>query len=1175
MKASQHIFRIRREYNKWVADETLEDYSLRFTAQSGRLWSIDTVAKTALGATAFLALEAIAASLTLTFGFLNTFWAMIALAVVIILTGLPISVYAARHGLDIDLLTRSAGFGYLGSTITSLIYASFTFIFFAIEAAILASALNALLGIPLWVGYIMCAVAVIPIVSRGIAGLSRFQITTQWIWLPLQVLAIVIVCVYEYGEFSQWVAYAPQTTEFTGAGNASAGFNLTLFGAASAVMFALVAQIGEQVDYLRFMPEKTKQNARQWWFWVLLAGPGWILIGLIKMLLGSLLAYLAITNGSNASAAADPTYMYQMVFSYITQSPTVALVMAGIMVIVCQMKINVTNAYAGSLAWSNFFSRLTHSHPGRVVWLVFNVVIALILMELGIYRALESILGVFAIVAVSWLSCIAADLLINSALGLRPEQVEFKRAYLYDINPVGLLSMILATAVGIVCYLGYIGDIAKSLAHFITILICFVSVPVVALLTKGKYYIARQPEIIELAPEIKLRDHSSESSSGASVSTVQFKRITQVCCICENTFEAPDFASCPVYQGAICSLCCSLDTRCMDACKPHGRLRAQLHSAYSRILPQRYVHAVDSRVGRFIFTVGVIALMTWLLMALIYVQINPTLANEQALLREALISLYFILVVVFSVLSWLFLLTQESREIAQQESNRQTERLIKEVEAHDVTDKELQEAKENAEQANQAKSRYLSGISHELRTPLQSISGYAQLLSQKDNVDEFQAKGLNIIRRNTDYLADLIEGLLNISKIEAGRLDLYRNRINFIDFLVQIEEIFEPVARAKGIVFTMSRSEHLPSYVTADEKRLRQILINLIGNAIKYTEKGSVTVTITYRNQVADIRVQDTGVGIAEGDFERIMLPFERVRTKEVPDVNGTGLGLTIVRLLTEIMGGELTVKSELGVGSEFRVCVMLFETQAPSDNHAIVGNISSYQGEVRTILVVDDEAIHRGIISDLLQPLGFRVLEAPDAEVAKKILQSHVDLCILDISMPGEDGLSLARHIRSTDSVVPIIMLSADPEEQHTQANEETLPYNAYIVKPMQNQALLLQLTLLLGLTWDLKRPNETDSKDDRKQELESSLASSLNLSKVAKDRLGPTSSYALLRELAAHLEIGHVKGIRVAMQKLDDFRLKNNWPSEQVFTDWVRLVDHYQYAELAIVIKEYLDDE
>lgn len=1148
MRASQHIFRVRREYNKWVNDETLEDYSLRYTAQSHRRWSIETVAQTALGATAFLALEAIAATLTLSFGFTNTLWAMAALAFIIMITGYPISLYAARYGLDIDLLTRSAGFGYLGSTITSLIYASFTFIFFAIEAAILASALKALLGIPLWVGYILCAVAVIPIVTHGIAALSRFQIRSHWVWLPLQIAALLIVCVYEYREFNNWVTYAPASIKNI---EGNTGFNLTLFGAASAIMFALVAQIGEQVDYLRFMPQKTKENSRRWWFWMLLAGPGWILIGLVKMLFGSFMAYLAISRGSNITDASDPVLMYQTVFSYLTQSPGAALVIAGIFVIVCQMKINVTNAYAGSLAWSNFFSRLTHSHPGRVVWLVFNVVIALILMELGIYRALESILSVFAIVAISWLSCIAADLLINTALGLRPKQVEFKRAYLYDINPVGVVSMTIATIIGIICYLGYLGEIAKSLAHFISIAICFVSVPSIAALTKGRFYIARQPE----------PDTTSNK---------------QVCCICENRFEGPDMAHCPVYQGPICSLCCSLDTRCMDACKPHGRFRVQLRDMLSRILPSKYLDHVDSRIGRFLGTFCVISLLTGLLLALIYYQMHPVQLSEQIMLSDALVSLYFILLIIFGVIAWLFLLTQDSREIAQHESNRQTTRLIKEVEAHEITDKELQGAKESAERANQAKSRYLTGISHELRTPLQSISGYAQLLSQQNEINEFQTKGLTIIRRNSEYLADLIEGLLNISKIEAGRLDLYRNHINFYDLLDQIEQMFEPVASENNIDFSLLRSDNLPRYVTADEKRLRQILINLISNAIKYTDQGSVEVDVRYRNQVADIRVRDTGVGIAENDLKRIMLPFERVRTTDVPNVNGTGLGLTIVRLLTEIMGGELTVTSELGVGSEFRVSLLLFETDTQDSTHSIIEGITSYQGEQKTILVVDDEAIHRGLISDLLQPLGFRVLEAPDASVARNMLNTPIDLFLLDISMPGENGFSLAEHIRSVNLKTPIVMLSADAEEQHLTSDKPDKVYNAYIVKPMQNQTLLTQITQLLSLTWEhVPTDNQTsninliDTGDvDTTSQPEISAEKNLSIDSPIFKKQIPNTIAALLLELEAHLSIGYVKGIKSIMAELSI----EQWPDQQTVNDWQALVANYQYSQLTNSIAPYL---
>ena len=261
------------------------------------------------------------------------------------------------------------------------------------------------------------------------------------------------------------------------------------------------------------------------------------------MLVGSFLAWLAFTHGMSMELATDPTHLYQTAFNYITHSPTAALALAGIMVIISQMKINVTNAYAGSIAWSNFFSRLTHSHPGRVVWLVFNVTIALLLMELGIYQALENILGVFAIIAVSWLGTISADLMINVPLKLRPPQLEFKRAHLFDVNPVGLGSMFTAATVGLCSYLGLFGDTLQALAHFIALATTFIMAPLIAYLTRGRYYIAREATL-PTGPTLR-----------------------HECCICANAFEHEDMSHCPAYQGAICSLCCSLDGRCMDSCK--------------------------------------------------------------------------------------------------------------------------------------------------------------------------------------------------------------------------------------------------------------------------------------------------------------------------------------------------------------------------------------------------------------------------------------------------------------------------------------------------------------------------------------------------------------------------------------------------------------------------------
>lgn len=1095
MRATQQIFRVRRQYNKWVGNQTLEDYALRFTATSARRWDIDQVAKTALGATAFMALEAIAAAVTLNYGFNNTLWAIITVSLAIFLTGLPISYYAAKYGLDIDLLTRSAGFGYLGSTITSLIYASFTFIFFAIEAAILASALESLLGIPPAIGYVLCALAVVPIVTHGISAISKFQIGTQSFWLIPQILALGLVIFFELDQVKDWTEYTPSGLP------QGKSFDLALFGAAASVMFALIAQIGEQVDYLRFMPEKTTSNQGRWWFWLILAGPGWVFIGMIKMLLGSFLAYLAFSHFASFQQATDPTYMYQMAFNYLTGSPSFSLILAAVMVIISQMKINVTNAYAGSIAWSNFFSRLTHSHPGRVVWLVFNVVIALLLMELGIYRALESILGIFAIVAVSWLSSLSADLIINKPLGLSPAQIDFKRAHLHDINPVGVGSTMIASTIGILCYLDVFGGNAKSLAHFISMALCFVMVPLIAWITKGRYYLARQS--LEIAIPKVDRTHAK----------TQLK-----CCICENKFELADMSQCPAYNGPICSLCCSLDARCFDRCKPNARASEQLLGFFNLFLPRRIVEALDSRTGHFLGIFLCVNILTGAMLSLIHFHLAPVDAGQAELLDRTIWTLFFVLMIIFGVISWLLLLVNESREVAQKESDRQTQRLTDEILAHQKTDQSLQRAKEMAERASNAKSRYLTGISHELRTPLQSMMGYAQLLSQGLNVLPEQKKALQIIRRSGEYLTDLIEGLLDISKIEAGRLDIYRNKVNLTELLDQLVEMFAPQAQDKGIGFNYLRSSLLPQLVIADEKRLRQILINLLSNAIKFTVSGQVDFQVSYRNQVAEFVVRDTGVGIHPDNIKRILDPFERVRDSRVPNVGGTGLGLTIVNLLTEVMGGELQIESEPEKGSCFTISLLLMRVDKPVNRLSKSQIVKGYQGARLKILVVDDDPLHRGLMSDLLSPIGFNILEAQDAQACLSLVeQSMPDLFLLDVGMPGISGLELVQVLRERDIRSPIIMISAEAHERK-RSHGDGAAYDAYLVKPINHQQLLDKISKLLNIQWEYEHapPPVSVRVPENPSQLE------------------PMPDHDLLRELCANAEIGYYKGVNLTLEKI-----------------------------------------
>jgi signal transduction histidine kinase/CheY-like chemotaxis protein/purine-cytosine permease-like protein len=1151
MPAKQKILKVRRHYNQWVANQTMEDYSLRFTARKARKMSISRVGKTALGATAFLALESIAAAVTLSYGFTNTVVAMFAVAAVFFITGFPIAYYSAKHGLDIDLLTRGAGFGYLGSTVTSLIYASFTFIFFAIEAAILASALHALLGVPLSIGYFLCAVAVIPIVMKGITTISRFQVGTQSLWLVLQIAAIVTVVYFEFDRLESWTNYSPAALPMAN------DFSWVLFGAAASVFFALVAQIGEQVDYLRFLPTKNETNKRKWWFWLVLAGPGWIFIGLIKMLFGSFIAYLAITEGASYITATDPTYMYERVFNYLTQSPTLALVLAAVMVIISQMKINVTNAYAGSIAWSNFFSRATHSHPGRVVWLVFNVTIALILMELGIHKALEAILGVFAIVAVSWLGSLSADLLINKPLGLSPSFVEFKRGHLYDINPVGVGSMVIATTLGMMSYLGVFGELARNLSHFVSLFVCFIAVPAIAWMTKGKYYLARQsPELIPLIEKQSTEQLGVGEYDPAMPRTFQSLK----CGICENTFETEDMSYCSVYAQPICSLCCSLDVRCLDSCKPHARLSRQLANFLRRFISGKAVQIVNSRLGRFMGLLLMTNLINFALLALVYEHMKPTVLAEQLVLQESLFTLFFIFLIVSGVISWLFLLAHESRVVAQMESNRQTRKLMREIDAHQQTDFELQQAKEQAEKANDAKSRYLSGISHELRTPLQSILGYAQLLSEKPEVTDSQARGLNIIHRSGQHLADLIEGLLDISKIEAGRLDLYRNRVQLPELLEQLATMFKMQAENKGIKLNYTVHDRLPNIVMADEKRLRQILINLLSNAVKYTQEGEVNFEVSYRSQVAEFTIRDTGSGIDEEHLSRIFDPFERVRNLQTPNVQGTGLGLTIVKLLTEIMGGELQVKSTIGKGSVFKASLMLPWVNTQEKKASVKAKVVGYEGYQRTICLVDDDPVLRGFLSDLLIPLGFTTLEAFDAESCLNLV-SHAkpDIFLMDVSMPGKSGFELAKDLRDLGIKVPILMLSANahiPNERRPNKNTqdekplEQTYYNDYLVKPISNSALLDKLAEYLKLSW-ITQENNSD--------LDTDFTGITG--KPAQTESFSIPDHPLVRELKAYAEMGYRKGVVQTLTQVAEAEIM----SDELYKHLAELNANFQFEQLA----------
>ncbi len=1064
--------REKRTYNRWVANETMEDFALRFTARRARRWSYGRVANTAIGSISFLALEAIGAAITLTYGFDIAILAIMVVGALLFLTGLPISYYAAKYGLDIDLMTRGAGFGYFGSTITSLIYASFTFIFFALEAAILALALEFCLGLPLFVGYVLSSLIVIPLVIHGFSKISAFQTWTQPLWVLLHILPFVFLAFVGY-DIDTWTAFA-------GPEQVPDASRLLLFGAASGVVFSLVAQIGEQVDFIRFLPEpKTRSDRRKWWASLIAAGPGWSVLGVLKMLAGSYLATLVLREGASPEQAADPTHMYYVAFDQVLDSPGLVLGLTGIFVILSQLKINVTNAYAGSIAWSNFFSRLTQAHPGRVVWLVFNVCIALMLMELGVFTGLEHVLSVYSHVAVAWIGALVSDLVVNKPLGLSPKGIEFRRANLYDINPVGIGSMGIACVLAFLAYSGILGPWLQAFSAFVALGSSFVLAPVIAVVTRGKYYLARD---------------DGDLPQGL-----------HTCSVCEYRFDAEDMTHCPLHEGPICSLCCTLETGCHDLCKPHATLPSIVSNWLFRYLPDHVAKLLLTRHAHFVLATTGLSLTFALLLLVI-----RSFAGGQNF--DAILTVIFgTMLIVIGICVWMFLLIGESRKNAMAEAQRQTERLVKEIRAHDRTDHALQVAKDKAEAANLAKTRYMSGLSHELRTPLNAIYGFAQLLEKDDQLENWRPS-LTSIRRSSEHLAGLIDGLLDISRIEAGRLEIMRDRINLRVLLKQVTSIFEEEARAKGITFTVETLGRLPTFVGSDEKRLRQIIINLLSNALRYTETGSVGLKLTYRNEVAIIEVRDTGIGIAPEHLDSIWRPFERGERR---DVQGSGLGLTITKLLVEVLGGEIEVESEVGKGSLFRVRMMLPSLTASAfgaqsvDPAAESLPVTGYKGPRKTVLVVDDDFNHLALVDNFLSAFGFVVLCASSVDMAETMLTDATpDIILLDIDMPHRDGWSFARALRQGDhSKTPIVMISGHAHEEGLHRADIGL-HDAFLAKPYNLDDLLLQIAELLKVKLILK----DGEPEEQPQEI----------------------SPEARAKLIAMAQIGHASGVRSTLSEL-----------------------------------------